>query len=415
MNPRWLALVIVGVAILLIAPIVLLVVAGGRLSGSPAGPSDPSASPSAPSTEGEIAFADAASPEDAAWYRHGRDLQRFPPRLEVGTFAHGVTFEVEWPINGDPAAIIPLRPVLGVGDGVVVMVDDDGRRSTLRAIVAATGEVHDLLASDDVIVDGVLAADGRIAYFITADRLTGALTGAWRVSVAVGAAPEKLQALVLAGPEIRLAAVTRELTRVMLSADGATLGVFRCIDADCTLRTVRTDDGSLVGELHVPRGGGDPFAVTDQWALLRPIVPEGPDRFAEVVDLESGERRPIPFEPWPFGSEAVVNGDEGLVVALQTAGWTLPPETLGQPPGDPPEVTLLGLTDMEVLDTHEPPLSALAILVADDYAVGVDLPPGWLLIWGSEPGDLRMSAWAMSLADGALVPLPDLGELFVQG
>ena len=60
-------------------------------------------------------------------------------------------------------------------------------------------------------------------------------------------------------------------------------------------------------------------------------------------------------------------------------------------------------------------LSALAIVVADDYAIGVDLPPGWLLIWGSEPGDLRMSGWAMSLADGGLVPLPDLGELFVQG
>jgi hypothetical protein len=328
----------------------------------------------------------------------------------------GVTFDAELHFDmTDPAAIVPQRPVLGVGDGVVVIVDDDGRRSALRAIVGATGEVHDLLVSDEVIVNGALDADGRVAYYVTADRLSGDLTGAWRLGVGEGRPPEAIEALVGAAPQIRFAAVSRLFTRVLLSPDGTTLGLFRCVEADCALRAVRTDDGSLVGEVLIPRGGGDPFAITDGLALLRPIVPDGPDHFGEAVDLASGERVRIPVEQWPVGNEAVLQGVDGPMLALQTAGWTLPPETMGQEPGDPPEVTLIGLDDMRAAATHVPPLSSLSIVIEDDYSTGVDLPPGWLLVWGSQPGEPQMSAYAMSLADGSLVPLSAVGELIVQG
>lgn len=418
MNRRWLALIAVLVAVMVLAPIVLLLFQRGQpTSGVPNESDDPAASQSASIPSDALAFVDAASPDDAAWYRLGADLRQFPPRLQVGTMADGVTFEVE--LRSEPGANpegpVLQRPVLGIGDGVVVVVEDDGARSRMRAIVAATGDVHDLLVSDDLIIDGALAVDGRTAYFVTADRLSGDLTGAWRVAVAAGAAPEAIDGLISAAPEIRLAAITRLFSRMLLSFDGSTLGLFHCIELDCAFRAIRTDDGSLVADVGIQRGGGDPFAITDQWALLRPIVPDGPHNVGEVLDLASGEIAPIPIDPWPFAPEAVVAGDEGPVLALQTAGWSAPPEAIGQEPGNGPQVTLLSLDDMQVIGTFEPPLSALAIIVDDDYSTGVDLPAGWLLIRGSEPGELGMNAYAMKLSDGGLVPLPALGEFFVQG
>ena len=418
MNRRWLALIVVLMAAMVLAPIVLLLLQRGQpTSGAPAESNAPAASRSASMPADAIAFVDAASPEDAAWYRLGADPTQFPPRLQVGTVADGVTFEVELRSEpgSNPDGPVLHRPVLGIGGGVVVVVEDDGTRSRMRAIVAATGDVHDLLVSDDLIVDGALAADGRTAYFVTADRLSGDLTGAWRIEVGAGYAPEAIEGLISTAPEIRLVAITRLFSRMLLSSDGSTLGLFHCIELDCALRALRTDDGTLIGEVPIQRGGGDPFAITEHWALLRPIAPDGPHSVGEVLDLASGESAPIPIEPWPLAPEAVVAGDDGAVLALQTAGWSAPPEGMGQEPGGPPQVTLVSVDDMQVTDSFELPLSALAIIVEDDYSTGVDLPAGWLLIRGSEPGALVMTAYAMKISDGSLVPLPSLGDFFVQG
>jgi len=70
---------------------------------------------------------------------------------------------------------------------------------------------------------------------------------------------------------------------------------------------------------------------------------------------------------------------------------------------------------MVVMAEYAPPLASLAILNADDTSVGVDLPPGWILMWGTEPGEDTMSTYAMRAADGSIVPLPGVGRLFVQG
>jgi hypothetical protein len=418
MNRRWLALIAVALAPLLIAPVVLLLVARPVAAPS-AGPSDlpstPSGSPSpAAPADGAIAFVDAESPEEAAWYRIGADPRQFPPRLQIGTMAEGATFEREMADpTVNPNAIVPLRPVLGVGDGVVVIVEDDRRLSIMRAVVAATGEVHDLLASDDVIVNGLLDRDGRVAYYLTADRVTGDFTGAWRLAVVDGNRPEPIEELLAAAPEFRLAAVTRLFSRMLLSPDGATLGLFQCVELDCALRAVRTDDGSLVGDARIPRGGGDPFAITNTTALLSPIVPDGPFRFGEVVDLASGANAPMPFEGWPFGSPTLIEGADGPAMVVQTAGFSGPPEA--GPPAEPPKVAIIGAADMLVVAEHAPPLASLAILDADDSSIGVDLPPGWILMWGTEPGEDTESVYALNAADGSLVRLPGVGGLFVQG
>jgi hypothetical protein len=294
-----------------------------------------------------------------------------------------------------------------------VIVEDDRRRSTMRAVVAASGDVHDLLVSDDVIVNGLLDRDGRVAYYLTADRVTGDLTGAWRLAVGEGNRPEPIEELLAAAPEIRLAAINRLFSRMLLSPDGRTLGVFRCFDVNCSLRAVRTDDWSLVGDVQIPAGGSEPFAITDALALLRPIVPDGPHRIGEVIDLASGASAPMPFQGWPFGNSTLIEVPDGPAMVVQSAGFR-PLAEVG-PPLEPPRVAIIGAADMLVMDEHAPPLTSLAILDADDASVGVDLPPGWILMWGTEPGEDTMSAYAMNATDGSLVRLAGVGGLFVQG
>jgi hypothetical protein len=297
---------------------------------------------------------------------------------------------------------------------VVVLVDDDGRRSALNAVAAATGDVHELLVSNDVIVNGLLGRDGRNAYFLTADRSSGDLTGAWRLAVGEGLDPEPIEALSGAGsPGIRLVAITRLFSRMLISPDGSTLGVFRCVELDCLLRAVRTDDGSLIGEVQIPRGGGDPFAITNASVLLRPIVPDGPFNVGEVIDLTSGASAPMPFDGWPFGAPTLIQGPGGPAMVVQSAGSSALAEA--GPPAEPPRVAIIDAADMVVTAEYAPPLASLAIVDVDDPSVGVDLPPGWILIWGTQAGDETTSAYAMSAADGTLVPLPWVGGRFVQG
>jgi hypothetical protein len=429
MKRRWLALIVSALGAVVIAPLLFLVMASPTVAptstasdaGTPdATPLHASVAPSPPaptsSVPAAITFADARSPEDASWYRIGGERQQIPAAIQVGTVSGGVTFELGIHQNPSPGpnAIVPQRPVLGVAEGVVVLVEDDGSRSVLWAVVARDGGAHELLESSDVIVDGVLAPDGRVAFFVTADRLTGDLTGAWRLPIAVGAKSDPLEQLVGALPHMRLAAVTRFMTRMLLSADGSTLGLFRCVELECAFRTIRVNDGSLVAEVRLERGGGDPFALTDNSVLLRPIVPDGPYRIGELVDIASGQRTPLPFEGWPFASEVMLDLGDGPMLVARTAGFNVPPETIAQPRWQP-VVTVINLADLGVVRELRPPLSSLRIPAGDDYSAGADLPPGWVLVQGSEPGELEMLAWALDLADGSLIPLPAMGRFVVEG
>ena len=68
----------------------------------------------------------------------------------------------------------------------------------------------------------------------------------------------------------------------------------------------------------------------------------------------------------------------------------------------------------EVVRELTPPLGFLRVPAGDDYSVGADLPPGWLLIQGSEPGEVHIRCWALNLADGSLIPLPAVGRFAIQ-
>jgi hypothetical protein len=200
---------------------------------------------------------------------------------------------------------------------------------------------------------------------------------------------------------------------MLLSPDGGTLGLFRCVELDCELRAVRTDDGSPVGDVQIPRGGSEPFAITNASVLLRPIVPDGPFRAGGIVDLASGAGAPMPFEGWPFGTPTLIDSADGPVMVAQSAGTAV----LGEagPPAEPPMVAIIGASDMVMVAEYAPALAALVVLDADDSSVGVDLPPGWILMWGTAPGEAATMAYAMSATDGSLVPLPRVGGLIIQG
>ena len=93
----------------------------------------------------------------------------WPPRPSVGRWLEGATFSTtsgSSRSDGQPECTVPLRPVLGVGDDVV---DHRRARSTAARCCALwrrpPSSSTSSSRSDDVIVDGLLANDGRVAYF----------------------------------------------------------------------------------------------------------------------------------------------------------------------------------------------------------------------------------------------------------
>lgn len=426
MNRRWTVFGLAALAAMVVAPILLLLVVrpveapGGSPPASP-GASVAASETATPSGRG-ITFTMATSPDDAAWYRIGRDPRAFPQHLEIGTTGEGATHDVviDWAFAAAPGSIVPTRPIAGIVDGVVVIVDDDARTSTLSAVVASTGAAHDLVAVDDVIVAAAVLARSREVVYITADRRTGELTAAWLVSLEEPDPPRPLAGLLPAIGDvprpIRLVAVAQFATWLMVSPDGSTVALFRCVQLDCVLRAVGTEDGRLIGEHPIDRGLREPFAVSNRLAFLSPVVPDGPERFGEALDLETGVSARLPVEPWPsLPSHAIGTDAGGDFLAIQTAGHNLPPALMGQPLGEPPTVAIVDLPGFDRRADLTLPLASLRILPASDWTIGVDLPAGWVLAEVSLPGETPMTFVAIDLSDGSVVPLPALGELLLQG
>ncbi len=178
---------------------------------------------------------------------------------------------------------------------------------------------------------------------------------------------------------------------------------------------MRAADGELLGDHPIDRGWREPFAVTAEVALLRPVVPDGPERFGEVLDLATGNLTPLGIDPWPSVSETVGRDATGDYLAIQTAGSSTPPALLGQLPAEQPEITLFALPGLEPRNVLTSGLASVRIMPSNDWTMGVDLPSGWILAEVSRPGEQSMTVVALSTADGSLIPLFDLGEVLIQG
>jgi hypothetical protein len=125
--------------------------------------------------------------------------------------------------------------VSGPVGGIVVVTADDGVRSSIRLVAAATGCGVDIYSTNSVVRNGILnTRDGSVLAHLV-DRDTRADLGTWRIAPTTGAATE---ARIVAPPLGPLAAEVGTVwgTDLRLDATGTTLAVQSCTDLGCLTR-----------------------------------------------------------------------------------------------------------------------------------------------------------------------------------
>lgn len=358
--------------------------------------------------------------DDAAWWRMRFDLMAMGDVqvIDVGTLGGGVVTTVEVPMQVvDPDVLVfPMRSVLGPAGGSVVTISADGPASVLTAIDAASGEEREIVRTTHLVIDALFAGDRSIV-FLTADRATGQLTGSWRVDADAPAAPEPVEGLLAAAPDIQLVARAAPSTRLFVSPTGDVAAVLRCGPAGgaCDLRAVNLVDGTrYVQQLAA---GDEPIGLAGQLVFLRPMCMEVACP-GEVLDLATGERSPLPGAgDRLFFDETVIDTQAGVVLVTQQSGNIMPTEgALDRP--------TFAVTELDDGTTHPPvvvDLGSMRITPPQGHELGVELPPGWFAVMGAPPiapgegAGVPLTIFAISARDGRVVPLPALGEIFIQG
>jgi hypothetical protein len=112
-----------------------------------------------------------------------------------------------------------------------------------------------------------------------------------------------------------------------------------------------------------------------------------------------------------YVSSAVLRGPDGhdLVVGQLTgiASWG----TFPRGETAPPILEVVDLTERRAVDQVHPDLYALDIVRTIDPTIGIELPPGWVLVSGiTHRHDELVSYFAVDLSTGRVQPLPPLGE-----
>ena len=410
---------IVGLAAAALAVAVVMLVTSRDPTTSGGGPSAPAA-PSGKTTQPP----GAAQPgPDTAWWRMRADPTMANPVLavEVGTLGGGVAVTLD-AAHAGPAvqpgpngqlSAFPARVAVGPAAGWVVVIGTERSEMVLTAAHAATGETREVARTADVVVDAALVADGMLV-FITADPPTGALTGAWRVDVAGAGVPEAIAGLVAAEPSIRLAARAVPFAKLLVSPDGSSAAVLSCSPAACEVRAIELA-GSSALELAVPQGE-ELIGLAGHLLIVRPVC-----QFeicqAEMIDLATGERGPLPGDGWLMFREALIGGPGGPLLVAQESGALSP---MAEPVEDP-SFTVIDLTTRTAAPPVGVGLGAMSVVAGPGYDMGVELPAGWFMALGSPPippgGDAKipMGAYAVEASTGRAVPLPALGEFFMQG
>ena len=335
--------------------------------------------------------------------------------IDVGTLGGGVTATLPAAQFGPNVQLsaFPNRQAVGPRTGWVVVIGLDRGEMVLTAAQAATGETHEIARTADVVVDAAFAA-GTTLVFITGDPRTGALTGAWRVDVAGEGDPERIEALLGAEPSVRLVARAVPFAKLLVSPDGSFAAVLACDPGACVVRAVDLADGGVF-ELATQHGE-ELIGLAGRALIVRPVCQLELCQ-AEMIDLGTGERGPLPGDGWMMFREAVVAGPAGPLLVGQESGAFAP---MPEPVEDP---------SFSVIDfatrTASPPiavgLGAMSIVSVPGYDMGIELPPGWFAALGVAPipaggnASVPMGAYALDAETGEAVPLPALGEFFIQG
>jgi hypothetical protein len=318
-RPVLITLAII-LAVILLAPIVMLAIQAA----SPQPPAGASTTTSASPTETDAVGGD-LNPETVPWMsvvQHFDAAVQQSFNLQAGTLgAVAPTVDIEVPWMTDAATEGGRMPAAGqVGDGSVVYVSDDGRRSTVHLLGNEDGAQADVVGDvQDVVWSMAVTRDGRHAYLALGERGNSSRhTGVVRLELDGSGKTELVMPGAVAGlDDIRLVAVS-SLVQIQLGVDDRQLIRHLCSAA----RGCQTDVLDLASGETMPFGDIAVLGVAADAALVERCREQCTK---EVVDLETGAS--VTLDAAIFEARIHAVGGRPVVIALP-GGVQGPGETI---------------------------------------------------------------------------------------
>src|SRR6185369_2740957 len=166
--------------------------------------------------------------------------------------------------------------------GIVLVGDDDGARSRLRAVDPAGGCASTIAAEASVIRSAVLDTDVGATFEHRVDRATRADLGVWRRATRGGTPVRLLPGL---GPDVRHG---RTFSTDLRWASDGRLAVASCGEIACRTRIVDTATGGVVST----SGTGPVLGVAESRVIAYDVCPGFPCGVS-AVDPVTGASEPI--------------------------------------------------------------------------------------------------------------------------
>jgi hypothetical protein len=235
---------------------------------------------------------------------------------------------------------------------------------------------------------------------VTAERDDGRVEALFAIDVASGATRQL--------SDLRPAAL-HGVHGFHVSLDGSRLAIDGCRAAGCEVRLVDVSSGASTQLFAGERAVGL-IGLTSRYAVTPPPCDDRPCGHW-IIELATRDRMAEPLAADRYVSSAVLRGPDGhdLVVGQLTgiASWG----TFPRGETAPPILEVVDLTERRAVDQVHPDLYALDIVRTIDPTIGIELPPGWVLVSGiTHRHDELVSYFAVDLSTGRVQPLPPLGE-----
>ena len=247
------------------------------------------------------AVASRASSAGVAWFR-------MDAMLDVAGTLTGQ--RVTLGMVGGRARVLVLPPesfASGPVEGVVLVGDDDGSRSRLRAVDPAGGCASTIAVESSVIRSAVLDTDLGATFEHRVDRATREDLGVWRLATRGGTAVRLLPGL---APDARHG---RTFSTDLRWASDGRLAVASCGEVACRTRIVDTATGSVVST----SGTGPVLGIAESRVIAYDVCPGLPCGVS-AVDPATGASESIVagVGPASIGGRSLVFERDGHLAAL---------------------------------------------------------------------------------------------------
>ena len=296
----------------------------------------------------------------------------------------------------------------GPESGQVLFVSDDGSSSTVYVIGIDGSGPEPMQTLPGVAYTARLSPDGLAAYVVVLDRDTGRDLGVWRVRLhgaplaqAVMPPPSVDRAALRGGN--RLAATTRFVRKLQISADGSQVARLACGEpyGVCVLDVLNVIDGTIASN-EPPGQSGDLTAIGDGVILGIDYCITATRCVTDGIDVPGTEVRQFPG--WPPALD-----QDGHLLLLQFPGPTRVTRSFVSTLLDGSGTRLVFVTDGYVRPIYQEGI--------DFVGVRMELPWGWVAVnleWLMDDGEYRVVPAAVRLADGGWVVLT-LPEIYPIG